>query len=264
MDRGVRPIGPWSTCTTLSSWPIPVTRTCRPGTVRAPCSSRASALIQDVVDQRRLPRPRHPRHRDEHAQRERHIHVLQIVLTRALDHHLAGTAAACAATAGTGMLSRPVRYAPVSDSWLASRSADRPGHHDVPAVLPRARADVHHPVRGADGVLIVLHHDQRVPQVPQPDQRLQQPVVIPLMQPDRRLIQHIQHPGQPRPDLGGQPDPLRLPARQRGRGPVQGQVVQADVQQERQPGADLGQDGRRDLRVRPGQVQGRQQRRPAR
>ena len=47
-------------------------------------------VIQNVVDQRRLPRPRHPRHRDERAQRERHIHILQIVLTGPLDHDLAG------------------------------------------------------------------------------------------------------------------------------------------------------------------------------
>ena len=157
------------------------------------------------------------------------------------------------------MLNRPVRYAPVSDSGTGEQVADRPGHDHVPAVLPRAGPDVHHPVGGADGVLVVLHHDQRVAQVPQPDQRLQQPVVIPLMQPDRRLIQHIQHPGQPRPDLGGQPDPLRLPARQRGRGPVQGQVVQADVEQEAEPGADLGEDGRRDLRVPARSGSGRQQ-----
>jgi hypothetical protein len=35
LDRGVRPIGDWSTPTTLSTWCSPDTRVCRPGTMRA-------------------------------------------------------------------------------------------------------------------------------------------------------------------------------------------------------------------------------------
>ena len=37
-------------------------------------------LVQDVVDQRGLTRPRHPGHRDQAAERERHIHPTQVVL----------------------------------------------------------------------------------------------------------------------------------------------------------------------------------------
>src|SRR5262245_37369597 len=36
LDRGVRPIGDWSTPTTLSTWSSPETLVCRPGTRRAP------------------------------------------------------------------------------------------------------------------------------------------------------------------------------------------------------------------------------------
>ena len=107
------------------------------------------------------------------------------------------------------------------------------------AVLARPRPDVDHPVGGPDGVLVVLDHDQRVAQVAQPEQGLQQPVVVPLVQADRRLVQHVQHADQPGADLGGQPDPLRLAAGQRRRRPVQRQVVQADVEQEAEPGVDL-------------------------
>src|SRR5207248_5841053 len=106
--------------------------------------------------------------------------------------------------------------------------------HHLAAVLTGAGADVDDPVGGADGVLVVLHHDQRVAQVPQPGQRLHQPVVVPLVQTDGRLVQHVQHADQTGPDLGGQPDPLRLATGQRASGPVQGQVVQADVEQEAQ------------------------------
>ncbi|CPU65691.1 Uncharacterised protein [Mycobacteroides abscessus] len=43
-DRGVRPIGPWSTCTTLSRCSRPLTRVWRPATCRAPLSSLASTV----------------------------------------------------------------------------------------------------------------------------------------------------------------------------------------------------------------------------
>ena len=43
LERGVRPMGDWSTWTTLSSPSVPVTDVCRPGTVCAPLSFLARA-----------------------------------------------------------------------------------------------------------------------------------------------------------------------------------------------------------------------------
>ena len=57
--------------------------------------------------------------------------------------------------------------------------------------------------------------------------------------PMRRLVQHVEHADQAGADLGGQPDPLRLAAGQRAGRPVERQVVQADVEQEAEPGVDL-------------------------
>ncbi len=66
-----------------------------------------------------------------------------------------------------------------------------------------------------DGVLVVLDDDQRVAEVAQPDQRLDQPVVVALVQPDARLVEDVEHADQAGADLGRQPDPLRLAAGQR-------------------------------------------------
>ena len=118
---------------------------------------------------------------------------------------------------------------------MPRRSVDRAGDHDLAAVLARPGPDVDHPVGGPDGVLVVLDNDQRVAEIAQPGQRLDQPVVVPLVQPDRRLVQHVEHTDQAGPDLRGQPDPLRLTAGQGGGRPVQRQVVEADVEQEAQP-----------------------------
>ncbi len=132
---------------------------------------------------------------------------------------------------------------------------DRAAEHHLATLAAGLRADVDHPVGGPDRVLVVLDHDQRVAQVAQPGQGADQLLVVPLVQPDRRLVQHVQHAGQPGADLGRQPDPLRFPAGQ-GRGrPVQRQVTQADVGQEPEPGSRLLPDPGTDLLVARAQGQ---------
>ena len=56
--------------------------------------------------------------------------------------------------------------------------------HDPAAVLTSARADVDRPVRRLDRFLVVFHNDQGVAQVPETNQSLDQPPVVPLVQPD--------------------------------------------------------------------------------
>lgn len=111
--------------------------------------------------------------------------------------------------------------------------------HDPPAVLPGRRTDVDDPVGVRDGVQVVLDDDQGVAQVAQPHQGFDQPAVVTLMQPDRRLIEHVEHPDQTRADLGGQPDTLRLTTGQCSGRPRQRQILQPDVEQKAQPRLDL-------------------------
>ena len=217
----------------------------RPGDRAVPAGHVAGVVdplgqrgVEDGVDQRRLARSGHPGHRDQLAERERHRDVAQVVLDRVVhgDHPALGPRPPRRrqrdrASAGQVRAGERVR--------VGQQPLDRAGVHHVPAVLPRAGADVHGPVGGTDGVLVVLDHDQRVAQVAQPDQGLDQPAVVPLVQPDARLVQHVEHPDQPGADLGGQPDPLRLAAGQAGGGSAERQVVQADVEQELEPLVDL-------------------------
>ncbi len=121
----------------------------------------------------------------------------------------------------------------------SSSSLHRARVDHLAAVLAGARADVDHPVGGADRLLVVLDHDQRVAEVLEPDQRLDQPLVVALVQPDARLVEDVEHAHQPGADLGRQPDPLRLATGQRARGPVEREVVEADVEQEPEPLLDL-------------------------
>ena len=85
----------------------------------------------------------------------------------------------------------------------------------------------------------MLDHDHRVAQAPKPFQRLDQPMVVALMQADRGFVQHVQHADQAGTDLAGKADALGLAAGQRGRPSVQVEVIEADVHQEAEARVDL-------------------------
>ncbi len=107
---------------------------------------------------------------------------------------------------------------------------------------PRRWTDVNDMIRLANGFFVVFDYNHSIALIPQVFQRHQQPPVVPLMQPNRGFIQHIQHPRKTGPDLAGQPDPLALAARKRAGISRQRQVIQPDVHQKPQPLADFLQD----------------------
>jgi hypothetical protein len=77
------------------------------------------------------------------------------------------------------------------------------GDHVAPQVAS-AGTQVDDMIRGADGVLVVLHHDDGVAQVAQLAQGAEEPGVVPLMQSDAGLIEHVEHADQAGPDLRGE------------------------------------------------------------
>ncbi len=101
----------------------------------------------------------------------------------------------------------------------------------------------------------MLDDDQGVTEVAQPDERLDEASVVPLVQPDRGLVEDVEDADQPRSDLGGESDPLRLPAGQRAGGTVQGQVVEPDVEQEGEPRVDLLEDAAGDRPLPFGEIE---------
>ena len=188
-----------------------------------------------------FPEPGHPGDRHQAAQRERDVHVVQVVLPRP-DH--ADLALAVARPADVGHRDRAAARQVVPGHRLGVRLElrDRPGVHHPAAVLPRARADVDHPVRRPHRVLVVLDDDQRVPQVAQPGERVDQPAIVALVQPDRGLVEDVEHPDQAGPDLRREPDALGLaPGEGAGRAGER-EVVEPDVEQEAEPRLDLLED----------------------
>jgi hypothetical protein len=75
----------------------------------------------------------------------------------------------------------------------------------------RAGADVEDVVGLADRFLVMFDDDHRVALVAQVLQRREQPVIVALVQADGGFVEHVEHAGQARADLGGQPDALASP-----------------------------------------------------
>ena len=184
-----------------------------------------------------LPDPDTPGDGDEVAERDRHVEVRQVVLAGALDLQL--LQAARPPRGGHRDLLAPRQVLPGDGVLGLEDPLDRPAVHDGAAVLAGARPDVDDPVRLADRLLVVLDDDHGVAEVAQPDQRVDQPAVVALVQTDRRLVEHVQRADEAGADLARQADALRLAAGQRAGRARQRQVVEADVEQEPEPGVDL-------------------------
>ena len=127
---------------------------------------------------------------------------------------------------------------------------------DLAAMDAGGRADVDDVVGLADGVLVMLDDDDRVAEVAEVPERVEQAGVVALVQADRRLVEDVEHAGQPRADLRGQADALALAARQGAGGAGERQVVEPDIDQESQALADLLQDAAGDLVLLRGQRRG--------
>ena len=93
----------------------------------------------------------------------------------------------------------------------------RPLGDDVAAVLARARPHVDEPVGRAHHLLVVLDDEHGVAEVAEPLERADQPAVVALVEPDRRLVEDVEHADELRADLRREPQPLRLAARERRR-----------------------------------------------
>ena len=118
---------------------------------------------------------------------------------------------------------------------------------DLAAVHAGAGADVDDVVGLADRLLVVLDHDHGVAGVAQVLERGEQAVVVALVQADGRLVEDVEDAGQAAADLAGEADALALAAGEGAGVAGEGQVVEADVDQEAEALADLLQDRAGDL-----------------
>ena len=123
----------------------------------------------------------------------------------------------------------------------------RAARHYLTAVHTRARPQIDHVIGLPDRVLVVLHHKHRVAEIAQPDERVEQPLVVTLVQPDRRFVEDVHDAHETRPDLAREPDALRLAAGEGLRAPIKREIVESDVAQEGEAVGDLAHQPLRNL-----------------
>ena len=192
-----------------------------------------------------LPEPETPGHADEASERERHVDVLEVVLGGAAHDERLAAALAPRLRRRDDVLAGEVP--PGQRVGVAHDLLRRARRDDVPAVLARAGPEVDEVVGGAHHRLVVLDHEHGVAEVAEARERADEALIVDGVEAHRRLVADVEHAHQRRADLRRQPDALPLATRQRRRGAVEREVVEADVREEREAVGDLLQDLARDL-----------------
>ncbi len=111
----------------------------------------------------------------------------------------------------------------------------------------RARAKIDDVIGATNRVFVVFDDQHRVAEVAQRLQRVQQAIVVAMVQADGGLIEHVEHATQLRADLRRQANALAFAAAQRGRRALQRDVAQPHGIQEAEAFGDLFQDAAGDL-----------------
>ena len=170
-----------------------------------------------------------------------HGDVAQIVAAGARQpHHARGVVARARAWHGDGLLAGKVL--PGHGLFAAHDVGKRAARHDGAAVDAGAGADVHDVIGGANGLLVVFHHQHRVADVAQVGEGAEQAGVVALVQADGWFVQDVKHPHQTSADLARQANALGFAAGKRVGAAIQRQVVQSDIHQKAQPSTDFLDD----------------------
>ena len=199
---------------------------------------------QDLRDERALAGSGDAGDGHEPAERERDGDRLEVVLARTPHHERAPVAGAACRGDGDRPLASEERAG--DGPRRAEDGLERSGGNDLATVLAGPRPDVDDPVGGPDRLLVVLDDDERVAQVAQARERRDELGVVPLVEPDRRLVEDVQHAHEARPDLRGEADPLRLATGERLARAINREVVEPDVDEKAESGRDLLEDHPRD------------------
>jgi hypothetical protein len=152
-------------------------------------------LVERLDHQRRLAAAGNAGDAGKRSERDLEIDVLQVVGAGA--DHLDRLALATLAPAGRDRDLPHAGQVLAGDALgVAHHFGRRADGDDLAAMDAGARSHVDQIVGRADRVLVVLDDDHRVAEVAETLERLQEARIVALVQPDRRLVQHIEHAGQ--------------------------------------------------------------------
>ena len=127
---------------------------------------------------------------------------------------------------------------------------------EVAAVLAGAGAEVEDVVGLADGVFVVLDDEDGVAEVAQVFERVDEALVVALVQADGGLVEDVEDAAEAGADLGGEADALAFAAGEGGGGAVEREVAEADGVEEFEALDDLALEAVGDDAVAAGEVHG--------
>src|SRR5437763_12775104 len=97
-------------------------------------------------------------------------------------------------------------------------------------------------VGGADRLLVMLDHEHRVAEAAEALERLEEAIVVLLVEADRGLVEDVEHARESAADLAGEADALALAARQGAAGAVEVEIIEAYIVEEAQALVDFLED----------------------
>jgi hypothetical protein len=101
--------------------------------------------------------------------------------------------------------------------------------------LARARPQLEQVIRAADQRRVVLDHHHRVAARREVPHQAEKPPAVARMKTDGGLVEGVERPGEPRAEGSRELDALRLAARERATGAVEGEVVETHLVQHLEP-----------------------------
>ena len=188
---------------------------------------RGERFVEHVVDERRFAGTGNAGDGDEHAERDRHVDAVQIVAVRA--ENLQEFALRLAAPCGNGNAQFAAEIAAGERLRVGEKLFARAGKHQVAAVLARAGSEIEDEIGGEDRIGIVLDDQQRVAEIAQAFEDVDQAIRVARVQADRRLVEHVERADEMRAERRGKLDALRLATRERGCEAVEREVVETDL-----------------------------------
>ncbi len=186
--------------------------------------------IENVVDERALAGAADAGNNRHDADREAGAEVLQVVTARAFN--------------GDPFVGERARLIAVQDADVAAEIAACEGcggihdllrrafRNDVSAEFTGTGTKIENIVRVPDGVLIVFDDKHGVSQIAQRFEGCDEPLIVALMQSDRRLVEYVEDSAEARTDLRREANALALAAGKRGRVAIERQIAETDGVQE--------------------------------
>lgn len=145
--------------------------------------------VEDIAHERRFSRTAHARYDRHHVEREAHGNVFEVVVYGAFHFDIVVPASPHGGHFDA-LFSREV-FCRVAVFGFREVGEVALIHHFA-AEPPRLRSDVDDVVGGADYLLVVLHHDDRVAQLLQAAQHADEPLGVARMQPDARFVENVE------------------------------------------------------------------------